>query len=163
MLAIQDICASIAAALAASSTIAAYCQAQFGRPLRVCLGAVGSDDQSEDELAPYVEVFPSGDGDGDIGGETAAETAQAGILLCIDSSVRPEGWEDASKQDVESGVRSARFDPRLFGLHALIRAEACRDGHGGIYQSQRSSYDGMTAYPICYASIVASFRQHSSW
>ena len=163
MIAIQTICESIANALANSATISAYCTANFGRGLRVCLGSVGSYDEDDEGYAPYVEVFPMDDVEGDIGGETATQAASVCAHVCIDSSVTADTWDDGSKQDRETGVRRARFDSRLFELVNLIRAEVCRDGHGAVYSTQKTTYDGMTAYPVCYASIIADFRQVASW
>ena len=126
-------------------------------------GELPSYDEDDEGYAPYVEVFPMDDVEGDIGGETATQSASVCAHVCIDSSVTADTWDDGSKQDHETGVRRARFDSRLFELVNLIRAEVCKDGHGAVYSTQKTTYDGMTAYPVCYASIIADFRQVASW
>ena len=165
MLDLAAISARIASALAADSTLAAYCLEHYGRAPRVCLGAVGTlprDGAEGDEpLCPYVEVAPSDEATG--GGEANVESGTVGILVCADSSDRPEGWEDASKPAASGGAYAAKWDPDFAGLVALVRAAACRDGHGALYKSQRTAWDGVTAYPISFAAVSAEFYTIEAW
>lgn len=165
MLDIATICSAVASALAADAALAAYCVERYGRAPRVCLGAVGTlprDGAEGDEpLCPYLEIAPSEDATG--GGEANVESGTVGILVCADASDRPEGWEDASKPAAASGVYAAKWDSDFAGLVALVRATACKDGHGALYKTQRTSYDGVTAYPVSYAAIAAEFYHIAAW